>query len=66
MSWLDALLNASIILFSEGPVTLLQSDGGKWFASFYSLYAGVAFITIIGVVFTPVFHRFHLDLDREK
>jgi hypothetical protein len=67
MPWLDAFLNASMILFGMGPVNPVQTDGGKWFASFYAMYSGVAFITIIGVIFAPVFHRFlhkfHLDLD---
>ena len=67
MSWLDALLNASMILFGEGPVKELQTTAGKWFASLYALFSGVAFITIVGVIFVPVFHRFlhrfHLDIE---
>ena len=70
MVWLDALLNASMILFGMGPVNPVQTDAGKWFASFYAMYSGVAFITIIGVVFAPVFHRFlhkfHLDMEEKR
>lgn len=33
LSWLDSLLNASMILSSMGPVTPLRTDAGKWFAS---------------------------------
>lgn len=58
--WLDSLYNASMILSGMGPV-----DGGadvpdaeKWFASFYALFSGVAFLGIVGVVFAPLFHRF--------
>jgi hypothetical protein len=58
LSWLDALLNASMILFGMGPVSELHTNAGKWFASFYALFSGVAFITIVGVTFAPLFHRF--------
>jgi hypothetical protein len=48
-----------------GPLGPLQHDAGKWFAGFYALFSGVAFITTIGVLFAPVAHRFlhkfHLD-----
>jgi hypothetical protein len=64
---LSALLNASMILFSEGPIDPTPTPAGKLWASFYALFSGVAFITIIGVIFAPVIHRFlhkfHLDLD---
>lgn len=65
MSWLDALVSASMILFGEGPTGELQHDGAKWFASFYAMFSGIAFITIVGVMFAPVIHRllhrFHLE-----
>jgi hypothetical protein len=58
LPWLDALLNASMILFGMGPVSELHTNAGKWFASFYALFSGVAFISIVGVTFAPLFHRF--------
>jgi len=58
LEWLDALVNASMILSGMGPVNELHSDAGKWFASFYALFSGVAFITSVGVMFAPVVHRF--------
>jgi len=70
MPWLDALLNASMILFGMGPVNPVQSSAGKWFASLYAMFSGVAFITIVGVTFAPLFHRFlhrfHLDVADEE
>ena len=66
LGWLDAFVNAAMILSGMGPLAPLQHDAGKWFAGFYALFSGVAFITIIGVLFAPVVHRFlhkfHLDL----
>ena len=67
MSWLDALLNASMILGGMGPVDTLHTDAGKLFASFYALFSGEVFLVAAGVLIAPVFHRFlhrfHLDLD---
>jgi hypothetical protein len=65
LNWVDALLNASMILGGMGPVDALRTDSGKVFASVYALYSGVAFLVVAGVMFTPVFHRllhhFHLE-----
>lgn len=58
LPWIDALLNASMILFGEGPVSTLQSTAGKLFASFYALFSGVVFVTLIAVVSAPLIHRF--------
>jgi len=70
LDWLSALLNASMILFSEGPIDPTPSVAGRIWASFYALFSGVAFITIIGVIFAPVFHRFlhkfHLEIQQVK
>ena len=63
--WLDSLLNASMILSGMGPTNPIETDAGKWFASFYALVSGVVFITTIGIILAPVahrvFHRFHLE-----
>jgi len=65
LPWLDALLNASMILGGMGPVNELHSTAGKLFASFYSLFAGIVFLVIAGILVAPVAHRFlhrlHLD-----
>lgn len=58
LSWLDAFLNASMILSGMGPVAPLQTSAGKLFAGCYALFSGLTFITSMGVVFAPVFHRF--------
>ena len=58
LPWLDSLLNASMILSGMGPVDPLRHTAGKWFASFYALFSGVAFITTAGVLFAPLVHRF--------
>lgn len=69
LNWIDALLNASMILTGMGPVNVATTNGAKLFASFYAIYSGVAFLTSVAVIFAPVFHRFlhkfHLDLDED-
>ena len=67
MSWVDALLNASMILAGMGPVDQLHTEAGKLFASAYALFSGVVFLVVAGVLFAPLFHRllhrFHLEDD---
>ncbi|HUH97640.1 MAG TPA: hypothetical protein VLZ89_09800 [Anaerolineales bacterium] len=58
LSWIDSLLNASMILGGMGPVNALQTTAGKLFASFYALFSGVVFIAAMGVLAAPIFHRF--------
>ncbi len=71
LSWIDSFLNASMILTGMGPVDHLDTNGGKMFAAFYALFSGVAFLTFVGVLFAPVYHRFlhkfHIDIeDKER
>ena len=58
LSWIDSLLNASMILGGMGPVAPLQTTAGKLFASLYALYSGVILLASIGILVTPIFHRF--------
>jgi hypothetical protein len=66
LAWLDALVDASMILSGMGPVDAIKNDAGKWFESFYALFSGVVFITSVGVLLAPVvhrfLHRFHLEV----
>ena len=68
LSWIDSLLNASMILGGMGPVNPLQTTAGKIFASFYALYSGVVLLASVGVLAAPIFHRFlhHFHLADEK
>jgi hypothetical protein len=65
LPWIDALLNASMILGGMGPVDALRTTGGKLFASFFALYSGLAIISIAGLLLAPMVHRllhkFHLE-----
>jgi len=58
MSWVDSYVNAAMILSGMGPVGNLNTDAGKIFAGCYALFSGLTFMTSIGIIFTPIFHRF--------
>jgi hypothetical protein len=72
LPWIDSLLNASMILAGMGPVDPLRSSAAKLFASFYALYSGIAFLTMVAILMAPLLHRFlhkfHLEAgeDDEK
>ncbi len=73
LAWIDAILNASMILTGMGPVAVMTTTTSKLFASGYALFSGVVFLSSIGLVLAPLFHRilhkFHLDdveLDAKK
>src|SRR5207253_10010719 len=65
LSWIDSLLNASMILGGMGPVDQLQSNAAKLFASFYALFSGLAFIGIASPLVAPfaprLLPRCHVD-----
>ena len=69
-SWIDSLLNASMILTGMGPVGELKTSAAKLFASAYALFSGLVFVTIMGITIAPVLHRFlhkfHMDEEAEQ
>ncbi len=58
MSWLDAFVNAAMILGGMGPVGELHTPAGKLFAGTYALYCGLIVVISMGILIAPVFHRF--------
>jgi hypothetical protein len=69
LPWIDALLNASMILAGMGPVDPIHTTAAKLFASFYALYSGIAFLTMVAILMAPILHRFlhrfHLEVGEE-
>lgn len=67
LSWIDSVLNASMILTGMGPVDSMKDTSSKLFASAYALFSGVVFLSAVGIVLSPIFHRvihaFHMDDD---
>ena len=66
LKWVDALLNASMILGGMGPVDPLNSAGAKVFASFYALFSGLMFIGVLAVLLAPFVHRLMHRLHMEE
>jgi hypothetical protein len=64
--WLDAFHNAAMILSGMGPVVDINTEGGKWFSSFYALFSGVVFITNMGIILAPAIHRLLHRLNVEE
>ena len=66
-SWIDAFLCASMILTGMGPIGSTESDAGKIFSALYAIYSGVTFLSVMGIFFAPIVHRFlhvlHIDDD---
>jgi hypothetical protein len=65
MSWVDAFLNAAMLMGGMGQVTVLHTDTGKIFAGVYALYCGFILIVSVAVFLAPIFHRFlhHFHLE---
>ena len=65
LPWIDALLNAAMLMGGMGPVDALHTTAGKLFAAGYALYCGLIVIVATGVLLAPflhrLLHRFHLD-----
>lgn len=57
MPFVDALLNASMILGGMGPADQLHTENGKIFASFYALYSGLFLIASTAIILVPIIHR---------
>jgi TctA family transporter len=70
LSWIDAFLNAAMILSGMGPVATLHTNAGKLFAGCYALFSGLALISIMGIIMAPIvlrfLHKFHLDLNARE
>ena len=70
LSWLDAFLNAAMLLGGMGPVDDIKTPAGKLFAGCYALYSGLVIITAAGVLAAPLvhrfLHRFHLEAENAE
>lgn len=67
MSWVDAYVNAAMILSGMGPAAVVQTTAGKLFAGTYALFSGVVFLLMAGVLIAPLahrlLHRLHIEDD---
>jgi hypothetical protein len=65
LHWLDAFLNASMILSGMGPVDRMENTAGKVFSALYALFSGLVFVGATGIIIAPwahrLFHWVHID-----
>ena len=70
LAWIDALVDASMILSGMGPVNELHTSAGKIFAACYALFSGVVFLGVAAILLGPaihrLLHRFHLEADEAR
>ena len=71
MPWIDAYLNAAMLLGGMGPVAPeLHTDAGKLFAGIFAMYSGMVVIAAASIVLAPLFHRFihrfHLEEEGKR
>jgi hypothetical protein len=57
MSFVDAFVNAAMILSGMGPVGELKTNAGKIFAGWYAILSGLIIVIATGVILAPIFHR---------
>jgi hypothetical protein len=57
LPWVNAFMNASMILGGMGAVDLMPDDAAKIFASFYALMAGALYPVLAALVLYPIVHR---------
>lgn len=67
-SWIDAFLNASMILSGMGLVEVLTNDCAKIFSGFYALFSGITFLSTMAIFLAPVVHRiihkYHIQMKK--
>jgi hypothetical protein len=70
MSFVDAYVNAAMILSGMGPVGELKTTAGKIFAGSYAIFSGLIIVIATAFILAPIFHRvlhrFHVETNREK
>jgi len=68
-SWVDALMNAVMIMTGLGLVNTLHTTQAKIFTTFYAVLTAIVFYMVLAIIFAPLIHRFlhefHLELGRE-
>jgi hypothetical protein len=70
LSWIDSLVEASMILSGMGPISPLSSTSAKLFASLYALFSGLVFVIAMGIVLSPLVYsllnRFSVHFQNEN
>lgn len=65
LDWLDASLNAALVMTGNGPLHHPQSAEGKLFVTLYAILGVILFAAVIGAFLTPVFQWVLHGLQRQ-
>jgi len=69
MPFVDAYVNAAMILSGMGPLGELKTTAGKIFAGSYAILSGLIIVIATGFVLAPIFHRilhrFHVETTKD-
>jgi len=69
-SWVDAVMNAIMIMTGLGLVDTLHTASAKIFTCFYAILTAIVFYMVLAIIFAPLIHRFlhefHLEIGREN
>jgi hypothetical protein len=70
LAWIDAFLNAAMILSGMGPVDILTDAWAKLFAGLYAIYSGLTLVATAGLILAPIIHRFlhrfHIESESDE
>jgi hypothetical protein len=69
MSFIDAYVNAAMILSGMGPLGEIKTTAGKAFAGSYAIFSGLVIVIATGFILAPIFHRvlhrFHVETKKD-
>jgi hypothetical protein len=69
-SWVDAFMNAVMIMTGLGLTNTLHTDTAKIFTTLYAILTALVFYIVLAIIFAPIIHRFlhafHLEMGRTE
>ena len=69
-SWVDAAMNAVMIMTGLGLVDTLHTTQAKIFTCFYAILTAIVFYMVLAIIFAPLInrflHRFHMEIGTKR
>ncbi len=57
VSWMDAFVDAAMVVTGNGPQGRIVTSAGKVFLTVYALVGGVTYIIVAAMILAPALHR---------
>jgi hypothetical protein len=65
LGWLAGALNSVLVITGNGPAQVPRTTAGRIFAMVFAVLGVMVFVSVLGLLLAPVFHRvlhhFHAD-----